>query len=209
MMRPPSTLPDERVVLELSGVSKRFVAGVPGCCAEVRALDAVDWRVRAGEVAVVEGGPGAGKTTLLLCVAGLLRLDGGRVRLRAGAAPASIGYVAGKLHGFSSRIREASLAVAPAPSVGPGIAGPSVQLLDLDDADGIVMRPVLASIAGRLAAHGVALVVATRQAEALGLDVDNVLTLRDGRVARSGSAASRRAIAPASRRRKPAGAARR
>jgi len=93
-MPPPRTPPDERVALELWRVSKRFVAGVPGCCAEVRALDTVSWRVRAGEVAVVEGGMGAGKTTLLLCAAGLLRVDGGAVRARRGNVSDPVRYVA-------------------------------------------------------------------------------------------------------------------
>lgn len=93
-MPPRPTPPDERVVLELFRVSKRFAAGVPGCCAEVRALDAVSWRVRSGELAVVEGGAGSGKTTLLLCASGLLRLDGGSVRVREGPLGESVRYVA-------------------------------------------------------------------------------------------------------------------
>ena len=45
-----------------------------------RALDAVDLAVPAGELWGVVGPDGAGKTTLLRCLAGLLGVDGGRVR---------------------------------------------------------------------------------------------------------------------------------
>jgi ABC-type polar amino acid transport system ATPase subunit len=67
------------IALELSGVTKRFVAGTATCNASVDALSFVDLTLRAGEAAAVIGGPGAGKSTLLLCAAGLLRADSGGV----------------------------------------------------------------------------------------------------------------------------------
>jgi ABC-2 type transport system ATP-binding protein len=66
--------------LLLAGVSKYFTAGVPGCCASVRALQGVDLRVERGEIISLHGPPGAGKTTLLLCAAKLLRPDTGVVK---------------------------------------------------------------------------------------------------------------------------------
>ncbi len=250
-MPPRPTPPDERIVLELSRVRKRFAAGVPGCCAQVRALDGVSWRVRAGELAVVEGGAGAGKTTLLLCAAGLLRLDGGSVRVPHGSASASVRHVTrlpllldadrarddsrSRVHarapsgratraldeieqicGLSTRIREARAArtthVAPLARVAYAADPmPSVLLLDLEDGPAGELAPALAGIVARLRRHGLAIVLATRQASALGVVADNVLTLRCGRVERARRAAVRRRRAPASGgpRRKPVGDVRR
>ena len=59
------------VLLEARGVSKSF----PG----VRALDAVDFAVHAGEVVALVGENGAGKSTLMKVLAGLHRPDGGEV----------------------------------------------------------------------------------------------------------------------------------
>lgn len=66
-------------LLSLHGVWKTFRAGVPGCCATVRALRGVSFSVVAGEVVALTGGAGAGKTTLLLCAAAIVRPDHGRV----------------------------------------------------------------------------------------------------------------------------------
>ncbi|HST44286.1 MAG TPA: heme ABC exporter ATP-binding protein CcmA [Luteimonas sp.] len=46
----------------------------------------LDFHVDTGEALLVQGGNGAGKTTLLRVLAGLLRADGGEIRLR-GATP--------------------------------------------------------------------------------------------------------------------------
>ena len=59
--------------LELIGVSKVY----PG----VRALDAVDFDVRPGEVHVLLGENGAGKSTLIKTMAGVHQPDTGEVRV--------------------------------------------------------------------------------------------------------------------------------
>jgi ABC-2 type transport system ATP-binding protein len=59
--------------IEAVGLVKRF--------GEVVALDAVDLRVEPGEVHGLLGQNGAGKSTLLRCVFGLVRPDGGTVRV--------------------------------------------------------------------------------------------------------------------------------
>lgn len=66
--------------LELLDVTLRYRAGLPGCPADVPALDGVSLRVESGECVGVAGDAGAGKTTLLLCAAGVLNTDSGVVR---------------------------------------------------------------------------------------------------------------------------------
>jgi ABC-2 type transport system ATP-binding protein len=62
--------------VEISGLTKRF--------GDVRALDGLDLTVEAGSVAGFLGPNGAGKSTTLRVLLGLLRADGGRVRLLGG-----------------------------------------------------------------------------------------------------------------------------
>jgi D-xylose transport system ATP-binding protein len=57
--------------LETRGVSKSF--------GSVRALDEVDFEVRAGEVMALVGDNGAGKSTLIKCIAGIYSMDDGEV----------------------------------------------------------------------------------------------------------------------------------
>jgi ABC-type multidrug transport system ATPase subunit len=75
--------------LELLNVTRRYRAGVPGCWADVTALDGVSLAVSPGECVGVAGGAGAGKTTLLLCAAAMLPPEAGTVRgVRAAFVPA-------------------------------------------------------------------------------------------------------------------------
>jgi len=67
---PPEAGP---ALLQLDAATVRF--------AERPALDAVDLEVAAHEIVCVLGPSGSGKSTLLRAVAGLQRLDGGRVLL--------------------------------------------------------------------------------------------------------------------------------
>lgn len=67
--------------LEVRGLWKGYVAGVPGCSARVSVLRGVSFSVAHGERVGIIGGPGAGKTTLLHCIDGLRRPDTGFVRM--------------------------------------------------------------------------------------------------------------------------------
>lgn len=62
-----------KLILEMSGICKTF----PG----VKALDHVDFRLRAGEVNCLMGENGAGKSTLIKVLTGVEKLDKGRIVL--------------------------------------------------------------------------------------------------------------------------------
>ncbi len=67
-------------VLELRSVRKSFFSGSPRSPRRADALLGVDLDVEAGEILGIVGNAASGKTTLLLCVAGLLRRDGGSIK---------------------------------------------------------------------------------------------------------------------------------
>ena len=76
--------PGDRPLLEARGVDKAF----PG----VRALDGVDFTLRAGEVHALLGENGAGKSTLIKVLTGVYRRSGGAIYLEgAPIDPASTG----------------------------------------------------------------------------------------------------------------------
>jgi len=68
--------PDANALIEISQLTKRYGRRV--------ALDAVSFDIRAGEILGLIGPNGAGKTTLFECLAGLLPIDGGTIRLAPG-----------------------------------------------------------------------------------------------------------------------------
>jgi ABC-type sugar transport system ATPase subunit len=86
--------------LEVRGVSKSF----PG----VRALDAVDFDVHAGEIHALIGENGAGKSTLMHLIAGVFERDGGEVFLD-GAPYAPRDEATAQLAGVAMVYQERSL----------------------------------------------------------------------------------------------------
>lgn len=71
--RPVETVPSDLIVASLEGVNKNY--------GDVRALHAVDFRVRSGEVVALLGPNGAGKTTAIKLLLGLMPPNSGRVRV--------------------------------------------------------------------------------------------------------------------------------
>ena len=69
--------PTNDAVIEVRGMSKTYAQGA----AAMRALDAVDLDVRAGELMLLMGPSGSGKTTLLSIMGCILRPSGGTLRI--------------------------------------------------------------------------------------------------------------------------------
>lgn len=87
-------------LLEVRGLSKAF----PG----VKALEAVDFTLRAGEVHGLLGENGAGKSTLIKIVTGALRRDSGEIRLAG--QPLNVRDTAGAQHaGIAAVYQEVNL----------------------------------------------------------------------------------------------------
>lgn len=85
------------IPLQLSAISKQYLAGVPGCSARTTVLVGVQLAVWPGEIVAVVGARGCGITTLLRCAAGLLRPDEGVVAWRSSRVRAmnATAYVSG------------------------------------------------------------------------------------------------------------------
>ena len=83
-------------VLSMSGITKTFSRGLARALERTAALDDINLRLDAGDVACVTGIEGAGKTTLLQCAAGLLRCDAGEIHCYGEAFPGG-----GQVPGFA------------------------------------------------------------------------------------------------------------
>jgi len=68
-------------MIEVQGLSKRFVQGRGRGARAVQAVDGVSWRAADGAITGVLGPNGAGKTTTLRMVAALIEPDAGQVRV--------------------------------------------------------------------------------------------------------------------------------
>jgi ABC-type sugar transport system ATPase subunit len=88
------------LLLEMSGITKTF----PG----VKALDGVDFRLRAGEVHALIGENGAGKSTLIKILTGVHEKDSGSIRL-SGAPIAPRSSLEAQELGISSIYQELNL----------------------------------------------------------------------------------------------------
>ncbi len=81
-------------VLEIEGLQKSYRSRRRGTR---NALDGFDMRVEAGQVHGFLGPNGSGKTTTLRTLLGLIRPDGGRMRLLGHEVPADLSAVAGQV----------------------------------------------------------------------------------------------------------------
>ena len=84
MIQPSVSLP-AGVCLRVAGVTKNY--------GPLRALDAVSFDVRGGEVLGLIGPNGSGKTTLFECLGGVLPLDEGRIERSADAGDPPLFYL--------------------------------------------------------------------------------------------------------------------
>jgi ABC-type multidrug transport system ATPase subunit len=101
------------LALAVRGLVKVFRSGERNRLTSVPALRDVSFDVSSGEIVAVVGRPGAGKSSLLLCLAGLLRGDGGTIswygeQVTHHHVPAGLTYVPGRAGYYSFlTVREA------------------------------------------------------------------------------------------------------
>jgi ABC-2 type transport system ATP-binding protein len=87
-----------QLALSVKGLNKTYHAGARSRAIAVPALRDVSVDVGVGEIVGLVGRPGAGKSTLLLCLAGLLKPDGGTInwfgeQLTGHHVPPGLAYV--------------------------------------------------------------------------------------------------------------------
>src|SRR5215831_3204334 len=155
-----------RTALEVSRVSKRFVAGCGSCLATAQAIGDIDLAVSAGESVAVVGPSGSGKTTLLLCAAGLLTPDAGVISW-FGDSHRAVALERAHLHYHRSSLD------------GPRSAEePHVHLVDLGDAGATALGPWI----DERCEAGDAVVVAVRDPVLASRLTERAVVLRGGRV---------------------------
>ena len=136
--RPAAPTPASATLLTMSGISKRY--------GPVRALDDVDFDLRAGEVMALLGENGAGKSTLVKILSGLISPDAGQITLDGATVDL----------GSAARSRSAGIAVVQhiADGFTEGLASWLTQECHLkvrEAADGEALKPghVLLAPSGR------------------------------------------------------------
>jgi ABC-type multidrug transport system ATPase subunit len=160
-------------LLVLRSLTKSYQAGLRGCTATARALDGIHLQLCPGEVVAIVGSPGAGKTTLLLCASGVLMPDSGTIDRRCG---------------MDTRLTRTAYLSDPIHVRAPDDSDPwDVALIDnVESVRGDVARAfALLSAIRRAHEHGAALLLATRDAQAVQKVADRLLTLERGRLAPS------------------------
>jgi ABC-type glutathione transport system ATPase component len=155
-----------RTALEISRLTKRYVAGCGSCLASSRAIDDVELTVTVGEAVALVGPSGSGKTTLLLCAAGLLTPDAGVVSW-FGSSHRACALERVRLHYHRSSLQE------PCPA-----DESRIHLIDVGDTE----AARLGSWIGERCEGGDAVVVALRDPALVPCLAERVVELRGGRV---------------------------
>ena len=189
-----SRMPAQVPALVMRRVRKSFMAGVLGCCAEVRVLASASLVLSVGEIVGIAGEAGAGKSTLLLCAAGRGRPEDGRVTwpaASAGPARAEQQPLYLDLRG-GLRLREIERALAA-----------QVPILLLDHAAPALLGELRAVISRTHQRPGSAIVIASRSSAELARVASRVLVMHEGRLHAAGSGGSARVV-PAQRKRSAA-----
>jgi ABC-type hemin transport system ATPase subunit len=155
-----------RTALEVSRLSKRYVAGCESCLASAQAIVDIELTVGAGESVAVVGPSGSGKTTLLLCAAGLLTPDAGVVSW-FGNAHRAAALERARLYYHRSSLDE------PCPA-----DESLIHLIDLGDTETVRLGAWI----GQRCEAGDAVVVALRDPTLAPRLAERVVVLRAGRV---------------------------
>ena len=164
-----------RIALDITRLSKRFVAGCGSCLASSQAIADVDLGVAEGESVAVVGPSGSGKTTLLLCAAGLMTPDAGVISW-FGDSDRAAALKRARLHYDRSSLVEPCAADEAL-----------VHLVDVGDAESACLGSWLAE---RCEA-GDAVLIGVRDPILGRRLAERVVTLRDGRIVAQAASRSR------------------
>jgi oligopeptide/dipeptide ABC transporter ATP-binding protein len=159
--------------------------------AQPRALDAVDLRVRRGQIVAVVGEAGAGKTTLARSIVGLVPASTGKLRFE-GKDLAGLGE--SELRACLAQIRTVTSEALTVPGALAALMAAGTKLLVFDGAfdafDAATRLRLFMEIRGLQDEQAFTALVLTRSLEVAGALSDQILVLHAGQIVESGATAS-------------------